>query len=125
MENVNANFAFYCVAIYLTLISLLGVYFAKRIKNQEDYAVAGRSLPVYVLVGTLIATWMGAGTVMGGANSLGYQFGLGVAIAFSLASPIGQVVLTFISKKIRRQNAQTVRRLLKRSMAPRRVSSLR
>lgn len=108
MENVNANFAFYCVAIYLTLISLLGVYFAKRIKNQEDYAVAGRSLPVYVLVGTLIATWMGAGTVMGGANSLGYQFGLGVAIAFSLASPIGQVVLTFISKKIRRQNAQTV-----------------
>ncbi len=120
MENVNANFAFYCVAIYLTLISLLGVYFAKRIKNQEDYAVAGRSLPVYVLVGTLIATWMGAGTVMGGANSLGYQFGLGVAIAFSLASPIGQVVLTFIARMRRR-----CRRLLKRSMAPRRVSSLR
>ncbi|MCD7953138.1 MAG: sodium:solute symporter family protein [Synergistaceae bacterium] len=108
MENSGPSFAFYCVAIYLVFISLLGVYLAKRVKNQEDYAVAGRSLPVYVLVGTLIATWMGAGTVMGGANSLGYQFGFGVAIAFSLASPIGQLILTFISKKIRRQNAQTV-----------------
>lgn len=108
MENTNPSFAFYCVAIYLVIISLLGIYFAKKVKNQEDYAVAGRSLPIYVLVGTLIATWMGAGTVMGGANSLGYQFGFGVAIAFSLASPIGQLVLTFISKKIRRQNAQTV-----------------
>lgn len=108
MENTNPSFAFYCVAIYLVSISLLGIYFAKKVKNQEDYAIAGRSLPIYVLVGTLIATWMGAGTVMGGANSLGYQFGFGVAIAFSLASPIGQLVLTFISKKIRRQNAQTV-----------------
>ena len=108
MVNSGPSFAFYCVAIYLVFISLLGVYFAKRVKNQEDYAVAGRSLPVYVLVGTLIATWMGAGTVMGGANSLGYQFGFGVAIVFSLASPMGQLILTFISKKIRRQNAQTV-----------------
>lgn len=108
MENAAPSFAFYCVAIYLIFISVVGVCLAKKVKNQEDYAVAGRSLPVYVLVGTLIATWMGAGTVMGGANSLGFQFGLGIAIVFSLASPVGQVVLTFISKKIRRQNAQTV-----------------
>jgi len=108
MESTSPSFAFYCVAVYFVFISLLGVYLTKKVKNQEDYAVAGRSLPVYVLVGTLIATWMGAGTIMGGANSLGYQFGFGVAIVFSLASPIGQVVLTFISRRIRRQNAQTV-----------------
>lgn len=108
MEEVRFSFAFYCVTGYLVIITLIGIYFAKKVKNQEDYAVAGRSLPLYVLVGTLIATWMGAGTVMGGANSMGYQLGFGVAIAFSLASPIGQLVLTYISKRIRRQNAQTI-----------------
>ncbi len=108
MEGAQLSFSFYCVIGYLAIISILGIYYGKRVKNQEDYAVAGRSLPVYVLVGTLIATWMGAGTVMGGANSMGYSLGFGVAIAFSLASPIGQLVLTYISKRIRRQNAQTV-----------------
>jgi Na+/proline symporter len=108
MEGTQAGFSFYCVVAYLVIITILGVYFGKKVKNQEDYAVAGRSLPIYVLVGTLIATWMGSGTVMGGANSMGYKLGFGVAIAFSLASPIGQLVLTYISKKIRRQNAQTV-----------------
>lgn len=108
MEGTQPGFSFYCVAAYLVIITILGVYYGKKVKNQEDYAVAGRSLPIYVLVGTLIATWMGSGTVMGGANSMGYKLGFGVAIAFSLASPIGQLVLTYISKKIRRQNAQTV-----------------
>jgi len=114
MEGVQFSFAFYCVIGYLIVITLLGVYFAKKVKNQEDYAVAGRSLPIYVLVGTLIATWMGSGTVMGGANSMGYQLGFGVAIVFSLASPIGQLVLTYISKRIRRQNAQTVPEVIER-----------
>ena len=108
MEAAQPGFSFYCVVAYLVIITILGVYYGKKVKNQEDYAVAGRSLPIYVLVGTLIATWMGSGTVMGGANSMGYKLGFGVAIAFSLASPIGQLVLTYISKKIRRQNAQTV-----------------
>lgn len=108
MTSTTPSFAFYCVVIYFVLISLYGVYLTRKVKDQKDYALAGRSLPVYVLVGTLIATWMGAGTVMGGSNSLGYSFGFGVAVVFALASPIGQLVLTFISKKIRRQNAQTV-----------------
>lgn len=118
MTNTAPSFAFYCVALYFVLISLYGVYLTKKVKDQEDYALAGRSLPIYVLVGTLIATWMGAGTVMGGANSLGYSFGFGVAIAFSLASPIGQLVLTYISKKIRRQNAQTVPEVIERVYGP-------
>lgn len=118
MEGVGTTFAFYCVLAYLIVITVVGIFFARKVKNQEDYAVAGRSLPVYVLVGTLMATWMGAGTVMGGANSLGYKLGFGVAIAFSLASPIGQFVLTYISKKIRRQEAQTVPEVIEKVYGP-------
>lgn len=114
MGGTAPSFAFWCVVVYLVFISVFGIYLSKKVKNQADYAVAGRSLPIYVLVGTLIATWLGAGTIMGGGNSLGYSFGFGVAIVFSLSSPVGQVILTLLSKKIRRQNAQTVPEVIER-----------
>ena len=37
--------------------------------------VAGRSLPWFVLVGTLLATWTGSGSLFSGAG-LGYRNGL-------------------------------------------------
>ncbi len=64
-----------------------------------------------ILIGTLMATWMGAWNVRaGGPAASGYQYGsLMAAIAFSMGSPgVGQFVLSFVAKKIRRMNAQTV-----------------
>ncbi len=102
------SFAFYCVIGYLVLVSVAGILYARKVKTDEDYSVAGRSLPTVVLIGTLMATWMGAGTVLGGPAATAYQFGIFGAIAFSLGSPVGQLILTFIAKRIRRLNAQTV-----------------
>ncbi len=105
---MQVTFAFYCVIVYLLVITVVGIYFGKKVKTQEDYSVAGRSLPTPILIGTLMATWMGAGTVLGGPAASGYQYGLMAAIAFSMGSPVGQFVLSFVAKKIRRMNAQTV-----------------
>ena len=102
------SFAFYCVMGYLVLVTAAGIFYARKVKTDEDYSVAGRSLPTVVLVGTLMATWMGAGTVLGGPAATAYQVGIFGAIAFSLGSPAGQLILTFIAKRIRRMNAQTV-----------------
>ncbi|HPK06762.1 MAG TPA: sodium:solute symporter family protein [Aminivibrio sp.] len=105
---MQVTFAFYCVIAYLLVITVVGIYYGKKVKTQEDYSVAGRSLPTPILIGTLMATWMGAGTVLGGPAASGYQYGLMAAIAFSMGSPVGQFVLSFVAKKIRRMNAQTV-----------------
>jgi SSS family solute:Na+ symporter len=105
---MKLTFAFYCVIGYLIAVTLAGLYYARKVKTDEDYSVAGRSLPTIVLIGTLMATWMGAGTVLGGPAATGYQFGIFAAVAFSLGSPVGQLILTFIAKRIRRLNAQTV-----------------
>ena len=53
------------VALYLIASVAIGLYAATRVKNTADYAVAGRSLPLVMIVTTTFATWFGAETVLG------------------------------------------------------------
>ena len=53
------------VALYLLGTLALGMWAGTRIKNTSDFAVAGRSLPLIMVITTTFATWFGAETVMG------------------------------------------------------------
>jgi SSS family solute:Na+ symporter len=53
------------VVLYLLGTLALGVWAGSRIKNTSDFAIAGRSLPLIMVVTTTFATWFGAETVMG------------------------------------------------------------
>ena len=53
------------VVLYLLATLGLGVWAGSRIKNTADFAIAGRSLPLIMVVTTTFATWFGAETVMG------------------------------------------------------------
>lgn len=53
------------VILYLVGTMAIGVYAGTRIKNTTDFAVAGRSLPLVMVITTTFATWFGAETVMG------------------------------------------------------------
>ncbi|HYD79240.1 MAG TPA: sodium:solute symporter family protein [Paucimonas sp.] len=53
------------VVLYLLGTLALGVWAGTRIQNTSDFAVAGRSLPLIMVVTTTFATWFGAETVMG------------------------------------------------------------
>ncbi|MGH6622488.1 MAG: sodium:solute symporter family transporter, partial [Burkholderiaceae bacterium] len=53
------------VALYLLVSVAIGLYAASRVKNTADYAVAGRSLPLIMIVTTTFATWFGSETVLG------------------------------------------------------------
>jgi len=55
----------YSVIAYLVATMALGMYAGTRIKNTEDFAVAGHSLPLAMVITTTFATWFGAETVMG------------------------------------------------------------
>jgi SSS family solute:Na+ symporter len=99
---MEISFAFWVVVGYFIVMVAVGFYFVKKTKTQDDFSVANRSLPGIVVAGTLMATWMGSGTVVGGGNSLAYQYGPWVAIIFGMASPLGVIVMYFLSGKIRR-----------------------
>jgi SSS family solute:Na+ symporter len=53
------------VVLYLLGTLGLGVWAGTRINNTSDFAIAGRSLPLIMVVTTTFATWFGAETVMG------------------------------------------------------------
>jgi SSS family solute:Na+ symporter len=53
------------VVLYLLGTLAIGAWAGTRIKNTADFAIAGRSLPLVMVVTTTFATWFGAETVMG------------------------------------------------------------
>ena len=52
------------VLAYLAVTIAIGLLAARRVHNAKDYMVAGRSLPLYMNVATVFATWFGAETVL-------------------------------------------------------------
>jgi solute:Na+ symporter, SSS family len=53
------------VFIYLLVTISIGLVAAKRVNNSADFAVAGRHLPLIMIVTTTFATWFGSETVLG------------------------------------------------------------
>lgn len=53
------------IILYLLVSIGIGLFAATRVHNVKDFAVAGRSLPVPIVMATVFATWFGAEAVMG------------------------------------------------------------
>jgi SSS family transporter len=53
------------VIAYLLVTIAIGLVAAKRVKNSADFAIAGRHLPLAMIVTTTFATWFGSETVLG------------------------------------------------------------
>lgn len=103
------------LVLYLVMMVGIGLWFSRRkyTSTGDDFLFAGRSLPRPVMIGTLLATWVGSGTIIGGA-SFAYTYGPLASIFFMAGTPVGIVVLYFIAKRVRRSSAHTVPELLER-----------
>ncbi len=53
------------VMLYMLLTIAIGIYAALRVNNTNDYALAGRSLPLPMVVTATFATWFGSETILG------------------------------------------------------------
>lgn len=96
------------VVLYLLGTLALGVWAGSRIKNTADFAIAGRSLPLVMVITTTFATWFGAETVMGipakfvqgGLNAIVEDpFGAGTCLI---------LVGLFFAAKLYKQNLLTI-----------------
>ena len=53
------------VFVYLLITIAIGLWAGRRVKTTADFAVAGRHLPLVMIVTTTFATWFGSETVLG------------------------------------------------------------
>ena len=53
------------VIVYLLITIAIGLVAARRVKNTTDFAIAGRNLPLFMIVTTTFATWFGSEIVLG------------------------------------------------------------
>ncbi|MFB0517449.1 MAG: sodium:solute symporter [Candidatus Neomarinimicrobiota bacterium] len=98
------------VLIYPLILISVSLWRSRRVKSHEDFMVAGRSVPVLLLVGTLVATWIGSGSLFGGAG-LAFRSGISM-LWFSFGAWLGLIVAYFIAGRVRRIAQYTVPDLL-------------
>ena len=51
------------VFVYLLVTIAIGLMAAKQVNSSADFAIAGRHLPLVMIVTTTFATWFGSETV--------------------------------------------------------------
>lgn len=96
--------------LYLAILIGIIVYKSRTVKTEEDFVVAGRGVPVYLLVGTLVCTWIGSGSLFATA---GLTFRTGFSeLWFSAGAWIGIVFVYFIAARVRKIAKYTLTDLL-------------
>ena len=104
------------VLLYLSILVVVGSIRSRRVKTGDDFLVAGRTLPARVLVFTLLATWIGSGSLFGGAG-LGYRAGF-PALWQSAGAWAGIALVYFIAPRVRRIAQYTVPDILELRYGP-------
>jgi SSS family transporter len=96
------------VVLYLLGTLGIGIWAGTRIKNTSDFAIAGRSLPLVMVVTTTFATWFGAETVMGIPAKF-VQSGLGAVVEDPFGAGTCLVLVgAFFATRLYRQNLLTI-----------------
>lgn len=93
------------IGLYLLFMLLVGVWFVKRIKNTDDYYVAGRTLGPVVLAATVCATIIGGSAMMGRAG-IAYTTGF-MAIATALPYMLGMFIFSGYAGRIQQVGRST------------------
>jgi SSS family solute:Na+ symporter/sodium/proline symporter len=96
----------YVILAYLLVLTGYNIYRSRKIKSQEDFMVAGRSLSLTKMVFTLVCTWIGSGTFIAGAEYASYA---GWSAIWQPAGAfLGIAIIYFIAARIRTFGQYTV-----------------
>src|SRR5882757_4622053 len=102
----------YAIVLGLIVLTLLSVSLGRlgKVKTKADYLVAGRSLPAFVLVFTLMSSWIGSGSLLGGAENA-YKHGF-AALWQGGGGWAGLLLIYFIAPRARKFAQFTIPDLL-------------
>lgn len=95
-----------CVSMVLFL--LIGFFISRKVKNKNDFYVAGRKAPVLLIAGSLIASYTSTGVFMGDAATF-YDGGFSAMILLSGMQVAGYILGAVIfGRYLRRSQVYTI-----------------
>ena len=104
------------VLVMLLAMASVGVLHARRVEGTQDFALAGRGLGAWALTGTLMATWIGTGSILGNAE---FAYGTGIAgFLLPISGILGMLVLVRLAPRVRGRSASTVPELIGDAFGP-------
>jgi Na+/proline symporter len=104
------------VLIYLTILIAVGAWKIRRVRTHADFTLAGRGLSPFVLFGTLLATWIGTGSIFGNSEKT-TEIGIAAWI-LPLGGVLGILALVPLAPRARRFAGFTVQDILEARYAP-------
>lgn len=100
------------IILYLVVLAAVGAYKSRMVKTQDDFMVAGRKTSAWFLAGTLVCTWIGSGSLFGGA---GLAFRMGFSqLWMSAGAWVGIAIVYFLAHRVRRISQYTVSDILEK-----------
>ncbi|MBO5712903.1 MAG: sodium:solute symporter family protein [Clostridia bacterium] len=100
----------YLIGLIVTLIVYVIVSYlvSKKVKNADDYFVAGRNAPTLLITGSLVASFIGVGLFMGDVGESYSGFFAPIIVAVGVLS-VGYIVGSiFFGRYLRRSEANTI-----------------
>ena len=95
-----------CFGIYVIAITVFGSWIARSHQTGDEFLLGGRSLPLFLTLGTTIATIIGTGSSMG---SVGKAYSAGwMGSFFGIGSFIGVVLTAVLFSSARKHNFMTM-----------------
>src|SRR3970040_1863355 len=100
------------VLLYIGALAAVGIYKSRGVKTQDDFFVAGGKTSACFWADTLILTWIGSGSLFGGA---GLAFRMGFSqLWMSAGAWVGIAIVYFLAHRVRRISQYTVADILEK-----------
>lgn len=100
----------YLIGIIITMIMyvVIGAFISKSVKSADDFYVAGRNAPAFLITGSLVASFIGVGLFMGDVGECYSGFFAPIMVAVGVLS-VGYIVgSVFFGRYLRRSGAVTI-----------------
>jgi len=106
------NFYLIVVFLYIAFMVTVSIIKSLKVKDQQDFVVSKRNVSTFMMITTLIATWTGAGSLIGGAG-LAYRQGLS-ELWMSVGGWFAIIIIYWLAGRVRHISKYTLPDILEK-----------
>ena len=101
LNIISSNSSLILITIISLVFVVLGILYSKKYQGLENYLVANRSVGVFSLTTSLVASALGAWILFGPASASTWG-GIGAVIGYALGAAFPLLILVFLGEKFRK-----------------------